>query len=160
MVGAGFAGIGNGVEAVSARTALQEATQERWMALMMSLNESMFQLVPGAGIVLGGALAALASPRSALAVAGAGSLAVTAFAWLALAGLNMTAQSSDDAGESRSGGLDGSEGQGPDVGASGANGGASGANGAGSGANGGHPGSIGGVQPDGGTAPAPASPHQ
>jgi predicted MFS family arabinose efflux permease len=160
MVGAGFAGIGNGVEAVSARTALQEATQERWMALMMSLNESMFQLVPGAGIVLGGALAALASPRSALAVAGAGSLAVTAFAWLALAGLNMTAQSSDDAGESRSGRLDGSEGQGPDVGASGANGGASGANGAGSGANGGHPGSIGGVQPDGGTAPAPVSPHQ
>src|SRR6202008_712203 len=62
--GAAFAGIGNGVEAVAARTALQEATQERWMALMMSLNESMFQSVPGAGILLGGALAALGSPRT------------------------------------------------------------------------------------------------
>jgi len=97
IVGAGFAGIGNGVEAVAARTALQEATQERWMALMMSLNESLFQSVPGAGIVLGGALTALGSPRSALAVAGAGSLAVTVAAWFALMGLNMTAQPSDEA---------------------------------------------------------------
>jgi hypothetical protein len=160
IVGAGFAGIGNGVEAVSARTALQEATQERWMALMMGLNESMFQLVPGAGILLGGALAALASPRSALAVAGAGSLTVTAFAWFALMGLNMTAQPSDVAGESGSGGFDGGEGQGPDVGASAANGGASGANGAAPGANGGHPGSIPDVEPDDGPAPAPVSRHQ
>ena len=74
IVGAAFAGIGNGVEAVAARTALQEETEERWMALMMSFNEAMFQSVPGAGIVIGGAITALGSPRAALAVAGAGSL--------------------------------------------------------------------------------------
>ena len=37
------------------------------MAMMMSLNESIFQAVPGVGILLGGALAALAGPRAALA---------------------------------------------------------------------------------------------
>ena len=81
-LGAAFAGIGNGVEAVAARTALQEETEERWMALMMSFNESLFQSVPGAGIVIGGAITALGGPRAALAVAGAGSLAITAAAWL------------------------------------------------------------------------------
>ena len=59
------------------------------MALMMSLNESMFQSVPGAGILLGGAITALGSPRTALAVAGAGSLLVTAVAWFALTGRAM-----------------------------------------------------------------------
>jgi hypothetical protein len=54
---------------------------------MMSLNEALFQSVPGAGILLGGTITALGSPRAALAVAGAGSLAITAVAWLALAGL-------------------------------------------------------------------------
>jgi predicted MFS family arabinose efflux permease len=87
IVGAAFAGVGNGVEAVAARTALQEETEERWMALMMSLNESLFQSVPGVGILLGGTITALGSPRTALAVAGAGSLAVTAAAWFALAPL-------------------------------------------------------------------------
>ena len=87
IVGAAFAGVGNGVETVAARTALQEETEERWMALMMSLNESLFQSVPGVGILLGGTITALGSPRTALAVAGAGSLAVTAAAWFGLAPL-------------------------------------------------------------------------
>jgi hypothetical protein len=87
IVGAATAGIGNGVESVAARTALQEEVEDRWMALMMSLNEALFQSVPGAGILLGGTITALGSPRAALAVAGAGSLAITAVAWLALAGL-------------------------------------------------------------------------
>ena len=84
VVGAAFAGVGNGVEAVAARTALQEETEEQWMALMMSFNEALFQSVPGVGILLGGAITALGSPRAALAVAGAGSLAITAAAWLTL----------------------------------------------------------------------------
>ena len=83
IVGAAFAGVGNGVEAVAARTALQEETEERWMPLMMSLNESLFQSVPGVGILLGGTITALGTPRTALAVAGAGSLAVTLAAWFA-----------------------------------------------------------------------------
>jgi hypothetical protein len=49
-----------------------------------SLNESIVQLVPGAGILIGGAVTALGSPRVALAVAAAGSLAVTAAAWVVL----------------------------------------------------------------------------
>jgi hypothetical protein len=92
IIGAAIAGIGNGVEAVAARTALQEATEERWMALMLSLNESMFQSVPGAGILLGGTITALGSPRAALAVAGVGSLLVTVAAWFALAGLHLMEQ--------------------------------------------------------------------
>ncbi|HUA06453.1 MAG TPA: MFS transporter [Solirubrobacteraceae bacterium] len=119
IVGAAFAGIGNGVEAVAARTALQEATQERWMALMMSLNESLFQSVPGAGILLGGALAAVNSPRSALAVAGAGSLAVTVAAWFALMGLNMTAQPSEGPGGDAPSALDDGIGHDPDLGPNG-----------------------------------------
>jgi predicted MFS family arabinose efflux permease len=87
IVGAAFAGVGNGVEVVAARTALQEETEERWMALMMSLNESLFQSVPGVGILLGGTITELGTPRTALAVAGVGSLAVTLAAWFALASL-------------------------------------------------------------------------
>jgi hypothetical protein len=57
------------------------------MALMMSLQESLFQSVPGAGILIGGTITALGSPRAALAVAGVGSLAVTAAIWVVLANL-------------------------------------------------------------------------
>jgi predicted MFS family arabinose efflux permease len=84
LAGAVLAGCGNGIEAVSARTALQEYVEPNWMAMMMGLNESMFQAVPGGGILLGGAIASLASPRAALAVAGGGALAITAFAWVVL----------------------------------------------------------------------------
>jgi Major Facilitator Superfamily len=87
IAGGAFAGIGNGVENVAARTALQEEVEERWMALMMSLNEALFQSVPGVGILLGGTITAIGSARAALAVASAGSFAITAMAWLALAGL-------------------------------------------------------------------------
>ena len=76
IVGAALAGVGNGIEAVAARTALQEQVEPTWMALMMSLSESMLQAVPGVGIVIGGAIAALAGPRAALAVAGGGALVI------------------------------------------------------------------------------------
>jgi Transmembrane secretion effector len=84
IFGAVLGGIGNGVEAVAARTLLQEEVEQRWMALMMSFNESLFQAVPGAGIVIGGAITALANPRVALVVAGAGALAVGLAAWFVL----------------------------------------------------------------------------
>ncbi len=77
IAAAAVAGAGNGVEAVSARTALQEAVDPAWMTLMMSFNESMAEAVPGLGILLGGVVATLASPRAALATAGAGALVVT-----------------------------------------------------------------------------------
>jgi predicted MFS family arabinose efflux permease len=85
LIGAAAAGCGNGIEAVAARTSLQEIVEEQWMARIMSLNESMFQAVPGVGIILGGLLAGVANARVALAVAGWGALLVTAAAWALLA---------------------------------------------------------------------------
>ena len=84
IAGAAIAGVGNGVESVAGRTALQEEVEEGWMAVMMSVNESMFELIPGLGILLGGAIAALAGPRAALGVAGLGSLVVMVAVWVAL----------------------------------------------------------------------------
>lgn len=75
-VGAAIAGIGNGSQLVAVRTALQEATPREWMALIVSIGESTYQAVPGAGYVLGGAIAALGGARLALLVGAAGSLAV------------------------------------------------------------------------------------
>lgn len=82
--GAACAGIGNGIQAVAARTALQEHVAQRWMGLMMGLNESLSQVMPGVGIVLGGVLAEAANPRVALAVAGGGALAVAIATWIVL----------------------------------------------------------------------------
>jgi Major Facilitator Superfamily len=87
IVGSAFAGVGNGVESVAVRTALQEEVEEQWMAMMMSLYEALFQSVPGVGMLIGGGVTALGSPRTALAIAGVGSLAIATTAWFALAAL-------------------------------------------------------------------------
>jgi predicted MFS family arabinose efflux permease len=84
MVGAAVGGAGNSVEWVAARTAVQERTPEQWMALMMSLNESISQLAPGAGILLGGVITALTGPRVAFAIAAGGSLAFAIMVAVAL----------------------------------------------------------------------------
>jgi MFS family permease len=73
LVGAAVAGAGNSLEWVAWRTAVQERAPDRWMALIMSLTDSMSMLAPGVGIVLGGIIAQLASSRAAFAVAAAGS---------------------------------------------------------------------------------------
>jgi MFS family permease len=106
IVGAALGGVGNGVESVAVRTALQEEASEEWMAMMMSLFEAVFQSVPGAGMLIGGGLTALGSPRTALAVAGAGSLAVTVAAWFALSGLGSRLQPQGESagGPQRAGG--------------------------------------------------------
>jgi MFS family permease len=81
LVAAVVAGIGNGVEAVAARTAVQEETEANWMALVMSFSESLGEAMPGIGILLGGAITALATPRAALATGGVGALVVAASVW-------------------------------------------------------------------------------
>jgi len=83
-VGAAIGGSGNGIHAVAARTALQEQVKEDWMALVIALNESLSQVFPGVGILLGGGLAAVANPRFAFSVAGAGSLVIAAAALILL----------------------------------------------------------------------------
>lgn len=84
IAGGALAGVGNGIESVASRTAIQEETEGQWMALVMSLQESIYQSFPGAGMLIGGTITALGSPRTALAVAGAGSLAITALVWVVL----------------------------------------------------------------------------
>jgi hypothetical protein len=84
IAGAAIAGGGNGVEAVAARTTLQEQVEQRWMAMMMSLNESLFQAMPGLGILIGGGLTALAGTRVALAAGGGGALVVAVAALVVL----------------------------------------------------------------------------
>jgi MFS family permease len=84
VIGSALGGAGNGSGGVAARTMLQEYTPRRWMNVMMSLNESIAQAVPGIGFVLGGVLTALTDPRVALAVAAAGSLAYAVAVWLGL----------------------------------------------------------------------------
>ncbi|HLY48135.1 MAG TPA: MFS transporter [Solirubrobacteraceae bacterium] len=81
LVGAAIGGAGNGSQIVAVKTALQEAVQQRWLALVLSLNESMLQAVPGLGIVVGGAITALAGTRIALAAGAAGSLAAATLMW-------------------------------------------------------------------------------
>lgn len=84
VVGAAIGGAGNGVESTAARTALQEYTPQRWMAVVMSLNESVNQGAPGIGILLGGGITQLSNPRVALGIAGAGSLVFAAAVWVVL----------------------------------------------------------------------------
>jgi MFS family permease len=86
IAGATVAGVGNGMMFVASRTALQEAVEASWMALMMSLSESIIQGVPGAGFLIGGALAAASGPRAALAVGGFGVLVTGVAVWVILRG--------------------------------------------------------------------------
>jgi MFS family permease len=69
VVGSALGGVGNGGGLMAAKTLLIEYTPLRWMSMVTTLNEAISQLAPGAGILLGGALTALASPRLALGVA-------------------------------------------------------------------------------------------
>lgn len=92
VIGGGIAGAGNGSQYGAFRAALQEITSERWMAIVLSVTESLFQGGPGAGIVLGGVLTAVLGPRPALATGAAGSLIVAALMW---AGLKSISPSSD-----------------------------------------------------------------
>lgn len=75
LVGGAVAGIANGLGAGAFRTEIQNRTQDTWMALVTTLLQSIGQLAPGLGILLGGVIASLASSRAAFATAGIGSLA-------------------------------------------------------------------------------------
>jgi MFS family permease len=71
-----FGGVGNGVEWVSAISAVQELTESGMQARIMAVLESVASAMPGVGFALGGALAATASTRTAFAVSGFGVLAI------------------------------------------------------------------------------------
>jgi predicted MFS family arabinose efflux permease len=84
IIGAIIGGVGNGIESTAAQTAVQQRAPKEWMALIMALTQAISQLAPGVGILLGGVIAALASARVALGVAGVGSLLFAAAAAFAL----------------------------------------------------------------------------
>jgi predicted MFS family arabinose efflux permease len=73
-------GAGNGIQWIAVVTALQEATPADYQARIVGLLESIGAAMPGVGYLLGGALVALGSPRTAYAVAGVGVLALVAVA--------------------------------------------------------------------------------
>jgi MFS family permease len=91
IAGSAIAGVGNGIQIVAFRTALQEATPASWMALILSFNEAVFQAIPGGGILLGGAITALSNARVALGVAAAGSIVLGVVMWVGLAAVSVTA---------------------------------------------------------------------
>ena len=71
-------GAGNGVQWVSTSSAVQEMTAAGMQARVMSVLESIGAAMPGIGFVIGGVVAAVASPRTAFLVAGIGVFAIVA----------------------------------------------------------------------------------
>ncbi len=69
-------GAGNGVQWVTAISAVQELTAETMQARVMSVLESIGAAMPGVGFALGGLIATLVSPRMTFLVAGAGVIAI------------------------------------------------------------------------------------
>jgi hypothetical protein len=67
-------GTGNGVQWIAVVTTLQELTPGDYQARIVGLLESLGAAMPGVGYLIGGALVAVGSPRTAYAVAGAGVL--------------------------------------------------------------------------------------
>jgi hypothetical protein len=81
IAGAAIAGCGNGVWVVAYRTDFQERLPQRLMTVMIGLAEALGQAMIGVGIVVGGAVSAIAGPRAAFAVAAAGAFAFAGAAW-------------------------------------------------------------------------------
>ncbi|MGH3264781.1 MAG: MFS transporter, partial [Trebonia sp.] len=77
-------GSGNGVQWVAVVSAVQELTSQSMQARVMSVLESIGAAMPGVGYLVGGAIAAEASPRASFLVAGLGVLAITVIAALLL----------------------------------------------------------------------------
>jgi MFS family permease len=75
-------GIGNGTQWASVETAVHQAVEERFRLRVSAVLESLAALAPGVGILLGGALTTLFSPRAAYLAAGVGLFALIAVAVL------------------------------------------------------------------------------
>lgn len=69
-------GTGNGIQWVSAVSAVQELTRDSMQARVMGVLESVSAAMPGLGFLAGGLIAATFAPRAAFLFAGAGAIAV------------------------------------------------------------------------------------
>jgi predicted MFS family arabinose efflux permease len=65
-------GAGNGIQWIAVMTALQEQTPSSYQARISGMMESIGFAMPGIGYLIGGVIVALADPRAAYAIAGAG----------------------------------------------------------------------------------------
>jgi predicted MFS family arabinose efflux permease len=75
---AGFVGgVGNGVQWASVLSAVQQLTPQRLHGQMMGAVEALGAFCPGVGLLLGGVLVALGTPRSAFLIVGVGATATT-----------------------------------------------------------------------------------
>ncbi len=83
MVASVLGGIGNGTQWASVETTVHRLVDEAFRARTAAVLESLAAIAPGFGIVIGGALTALLSPRAAYLVAGVGLLVLLAAARLA-----------------------------------------------------------------------------
>jgi hypothetical protein len=84
-------GIGNGIQWPSLISAVQQLTPSALHGRLMSAVGSLNALCPAMGFALGGSIAALSSPRVAMAVAGGiASIATIAFLRLPVGGLHST----------------------------------------------------------------------
>ena len=79
-----FGGIGNGVQWVTAVSAVQELTASSMQARVMSVLESIGAAMPAIGFLLGGLLATATTARMTLLIAGLGVLATVFLSALAL----------------------------------------------------------------------------
>ena len=77
-------GVGNGLEGVVITTFIQERTPDALQARVNGVLEALHTAMPGLGFLLGGIVAAAASPRAAYWVAGLGALAVAVVATASL----------------------------------------------------------------------------
>jgi MFS family permease len=88
-------GAGNGVQWISVVTALQEHTPQDYQARIVGLLESLGAAMPGVGYLLGGALVAIGSPRTAYAFAGAGVLLLLLVGFLFRSRITVTGPSQE-----------------------------------------------------------------
>ncbi|MBS1882139.1 MAG: MFS transporter [Actinobacteria bacterium] len=79
-------GTGNGVQWVSAISAVQELTEPGMQARVMAVLESIGAAMPGVGFAVGGLIAAIATPRTTFLFAGLGVLAIVAWVTMSLGG--------------------------------------------------------------------------
>jgi MFS family permease len=101
LLGAALIGVSNGLNTVLFSVELQEIVPQSWMALAMSVNQSLLLLAPSVGIILGGVIASLASVRFAFGV--------SAVASVVFAGAGLVAMAAGRAREDRDGAARGPE---------------------------------------------------
>lgn len=99
LVGAAIAGSGNTAEAIAARTTIQERTPDGWMALIISLSDSISQIAPGLGILLGGVVTSMTSARVAITLAAVGSATFAVVTWVILRDLGGGSPEAPEPGE-------------------------------------------------------------